>query len=161
MLLRGSAGSSAQPTHPAPTAFKYLPAGVALAVMMLFGHGAVAENAAAPMVGPPEPLSHWAKDYIQHNPYMADGRDSVRAYVVKLGIEHWPKARVILAGEVPALEKKGHQERPDRRGNPRRGRPGVGVLEAVTAVVGAPGDREPVLAALIGRAHMFPGLRRR
>ena len=82
MLLRGSAGSSAQPTHPAPTAFKYLPAGVALAVMMLFGHGAVAENAAEPMVGPPEPPSHWAKDYIQHNPYMADGRDSVRAYAL-------------------------------------------------------------------------------
>lgn len=37
---------------------------------------------------------YWAKDYIQHNPYMTDGRDSVRAYLVKLGIEHWPKARV-------------------------------------------------------------------
>jgi len=151
MLRQGSAASSAQPTPPAPTAFKYLPAGVALAVMMVLGHGAVAENAAAPMAGPPQPPSpvgathvdpssttpmkhggkvnhlflrnstqteknkqlvltayqglfgdhdltvidkYWAKDYIQHNPYMADGRDSVRAYVVKLGIEHWPKARV-------------------------------------------------------------------
>lgn len=37
---------------------------------------------------------YWAKDYIQHNPYMADGRDSVRAYVIKLGIETWPKTRV-------------------------------------------------------------------
>jgi predicted SnoaL-like aldol condensation-catalyzing enzyme len=128
MLPPGSAASSAQPTPPAPTAFKVLPAGVALAVMVLFGHGAAAETAAAP-TKQGEKVNHavlhkstqteknkqlvltayqglfgdhdltvidkyWAKDYVQHNPYMADGRDSVRAYVVKLGIEHWPKARV-------------------------------------------------------------------
>ena len=98
-----------------PSAFKYLPAGVALAVMMVFGHGASAENAAARNGTQAEKNKqlvltayqglfgehdltvidkYWAKDYIQHNPYMADGRDSVRSYVVKLGIEHWPKSRV-------------------------------------------------------------------
>ena len=37
---------------------------------------------------------YWAQDYIQHNPYMTDGRESVKAYVKKLGIENWPKTRV-------------------------------------------------------------------
>lgn len=37
---------------------------------------------------------YWAQDYIQHNPYMADGRESVKTYVTKLGIESWPKTRV-------------------------------------------------------------------
>jgi len=117
MLLQGPADSSARPTTPAPTAFKHLPAGIALAVMTLLGHGAFAEaNHPSPrnstQAEKNEQLvltayqglfgdhdlsvidKYWAKDYIQHNPYMADGRDSVRAYVVKLGIEHWPKARV-------------------------------------------------------------------
>jgi predicted SnoaL-like aldol condensation-catalyzing enzyme len=130
MSLRGSAASSAQPTPRLRAAFKDLPAGVALAVMMLIGHGAVAESAGASVAEPQgekvNHLSHracaqaeknkqlvltayqglfgdhdltvidkyWAKDYIQHNPYMADGRDSVRAYVIKLGIENWPKTRV-------------------------------------------------------------------
>ena len=101
MLLRGSA---------ATTAFKSLPASVALAVMMLLGHGAVAHNSTQAEKNKQLVLTayqglfgdhdltvidkYWAKDYIQHNPYMADGRDSVRAYVVKLGIEHWPKTRV-------------------------------------------------------------------
>jgi len=31
---------------------------------------------------------YWAQDYIQHNPYMTDGRESVKAYVKKLGIEN-------------------------------------------------------------------------
>ena len=43
MLIQGSAASSARPTLPLPSAFKYLPAGVAFAVMMVFGHGASAE----------------------------------------------------------------------------------------------------------------------
>ena len=37
---------------------------------------------------------YWAQDYIQHNPYMSDGRESVKTYVTKLGIENWPKAKV-------------------------------------------------------------------
>ena len=37
---------------------------------------------------------YWAQDYIQHNPYMTDGRESVKAYVKKLGIENWPRTRV-------------------------------------------------------------------
>ena len=117
MLLQGSAASFARPRPPAPTAFKCLPAGVAFAVMMVFGHGASAEanhlslhNSAQAEKNKQLVLTayqglfgdhdltvidkYWAKDYIQHNPYMADGRDSVRSYVVKLGIEHWPKTRV-------------------------------------------------------------------
>lgn len=37
---------------------------------------------------------YWAQDYIQHNPYMSDGRESVKDYVRKLGIENWPKTHV-------------------------------------------------------------------
>ena len=37
---------------------------------------------------------YWAQDYIQHNPYMTDGRESVKTYVTKLGIQSWPKTRV-------------------------------------------------------------------
>jgi len=37
---------------------------------------------------------YWAEDYIQHNPYMSDGRDSIKTYVRKLGIENWPKTQV-------------------------------------------------------------------
>jgi predicted SnoaL-like aldol condensation-catalyzing enzyme len=37
---------------------------------------------------------YWAPDYVQHNPYMTDGRESVKTYVTKLGIESWPKTRV-------------------------------------------------------------------
>lgn len=83
-------------------------AGVALTVMMLLGHSAVAKTqteknkqlvltAYQGLFGDHDLTvidKYWAKDYIQHNPYMADGRESVRAYVIKLGIEHWPKARV-------------------------------------------------------------------
>jgi len=35
-----------------------------------------------------------AQDYIQRNPYMSDGRESVKAYVTRLGIENWPKTKV-------------------------------------------------------------------
>src|SRR3954454_1447187 len=37
---------------------------------------------------------YWAKDYIQHNPYMSDGRDSVKEFVQKMGMQNWPKFRV-------------------------------------------------------------------
>lgn len=37
---------------------------------------------------------YWAESYIQHNPYMSDGRESVKAFVRKLGIENWPKSHV-------------------------------------------------------------------
>jgi predicted SnoaL-like aldol condensation-catalyzing enzyme len=37
---------------------------------------------------------YWVQGYIQHNPYMTDGRESVKTYVTKLGIERWPKTRV-------------------------------------------------------------------
>ena len=37
---------------------------------------------------------YWAEDYIQHNPYMSDGRDSIKTYVRKLGIENWPRTQV-------------------------------------------------------------------
>jgi len=37
---------------------------------------------------------YWATDYIQHNPYMTDGRQSLKDFVHKLGIENWPKTHV-------------------------------------------------------------------
>jgi len=37
---------------------------------------------------------YWAKDYIQHNPYMSDGRDSVKDFVQKMGMQNWPKFKV-------------------------------------------------------------------
>ncbi len=37
---------------------------------------------------------YWAEDYIQHNPYVSDGRDSLKTFVRKLGIENWPKTQV-------------------------------------------------------------------
>ena len=37
---------------------------------------------------------YWAKDYIQHNPYMSDGRDSVKEFVQKMGMQNWPKFKV-------------------------------------------------------------------
>lgn len=37
---------------------------------------------------------YWATNYIQHNPTMTDGRDSVRQLLEKLGITHWPKQKV-------------------------------------------------------------------
>ena len=37
---------------------------------------------------------YWAQDYVQHNPYMSDGRDSIKTYVRQLGIEHWPRTQV-------------------------------------------------------------------
>lgn len=37
---------------------------------------------------------YWAKDYIQHNPYMADGTEAVKRYVEKIGLLQGPKFRV-------------------------------------------------------------------
>lgn len=37
---------------------------------------------------------YWAKDYIQHNPYMADGTEAVKKYVEKIGLLNGPKFKV-------------------------------------------------------------------
>jgi predicted SnoaL-like aldol condensation-catalyzing enzyme len=37
---------------------------------------------------------YWAKDYIQHNPYMADGTEAVKQYVEKIGLLKGPKFKV-------------------------------------------------------------------
>lgn len=37
---------------------------------------------------------YWAKDYIQHNPYMADGAEAVKQYVEKIGLLNGPKFKV-------------------------------------------------------------------
>ena len=37
---------------------------------------------------------YWAKNYIQHNPYMTDGTDAVRQYMEKIGILKGPKFKV-------------------------------------------------------------------
>lgn len=52
---------------------------------------------------------YWAKDYIQHNPTMTDGIDSVRQLLEKMGVAHWPKQkvdfkRVIAEGDLVMLQ---------------------------------------------------------
>jgi len=37
---------------------------------------------------------YWAKDYIQHNPYMNDGTEAVKQYVEKMGLLKGPKSKV-------------------------------------------------------------------
>jgi predicted SnoaL-like aldol condensation-catalyzing enzyme len=37
---------------------------------------------------------YWAQDYIQHNPYMADGTEAVKQYVEKIGLLKGPKFKV-------------------------------------------------------------------
>lgn len=37
---------------------------------------------------------YWAKDYIQHNPYMADGTQAVKQFVEKIGLLKGPKFKV-------------------------------------------------------------------
>lgn len=37
---------------------------------------------------------YWAKDYIQHNPYMADGTEAVKQFVEKIGLLKGPKFKV-------------------------------------------------------------------
>ncbi|WP_245235519.1 nuclear transport factor 2 family protein [Mesorhizobium erdmanii] len=52
---------------------------------------------------------YWAANYIQRNPTMTDGRDSVRQLLEKMGITHWPKQkvefkRVIAEGDLVMTE---------------------------------------------------------
>lgn len=52
---------------------------------------------------------YWATPYIQHNPTMTDGIDSVKQMLEKLGISHWPKQkvdfkRVIAEGDLVMLQ---------------------------------------------------------
>jgi predicted SnoaL-like aldol condensation-catalyzing enzyme len=52
---------------------------------------------------------YWAANYIQHNPTMTDGRDSVRQFLESMGITHWPKQtvdfkRVIAEGDLVMLQ---------------------------------------------------------
>ena len=42
---------------------------------------------------------YWARDYIQHNPYMTDGVDSVKEYVEKLGLLRAPKFKHLVFKE--------------------------------------------------------------
>jgi len=37
---------------------------------------------------------YWAKDYIQHNPYMTDGTEAVKQFVEKIGLLQGPKFKV-------------------------------------------------------------------
>ena len=37
---------------------------------------------------------YWAKDYIQHKPYMADGTEAVKQFVEKIGLLRGPKSKV-------------------------------------------------------------------
>lgn len=52
---------------------------------------------------------YWAENYIQHNPGMTDGRDSVKQLLDTLGVSHWPKQkvdfkRVIAEGDLVMLQ---------------------------------------------------------
>lgn len=52
---------------------------------------------------------YWAENYIQHNPTMTDGRDSVKQMLEKMGIANWPKQtvdfkRVIAEGDLVMLQ---------------------------------------------------------
>jgi predicted SnoaL-like aldol condensation-catalyzing enzyme len=52
---------------------------------------------------------YWAENYIQHNPTMKDGRDSVKQLLESMGITHWPKQkvdfkRVIADGDLVMTE---------------------------------------------------------
>lgn len=52
---------------------------------------------------------YWATSYIQHNPTMTDGIDSVKQMLENLGISHWPKQkvdfkRVIAEGDLVVLQ---------------------------------------------------------
>ena len=52
---------------------------------------------------------YWATPYIQHNPTMNDGIDSVKQMLENMGISHWPKQkvefkRVIAEGDLVMLQ---------------------------------------------------------
>jgi predicted SnoaL-like aldol condensation-catalyzing enzyme len=62
---------------------------------------------------------YWAATYIQHNPYITDGTDSVKQYVQKLGLLNAPKSkveflRVAAEGDLVFLQTR----QPAMRGNP-------------------------------------------
>ncbi len=48
---------------------------------------------------------YWAANYIQHNPTMTDGRDSVHQLLEKMGITHWPKEIYKIARLCNYLQK--------------------------------------------------------
>ncbi|AEH86872.1 protein of unknown function DUF1486 [Mesorhizobium opportunistum WSM2075] len=52
---------------------------------------------------------YWADKYIQHNPTMTDGRDSVKKLLESMGVANWPKQkvdfkRVIAEGDLVMTE---------------------------------------------------------
>lgn len=52
---------------------------------------------------------YWADEYIQHNPYIGDGREAVKTFLEGLGILNWPKQqvkfeRVIAQGDLVMLQ---------------------------------------------------------
>lgn len=54
---------------------------------------------------------YWAKDYVQHNPYMADGTEAVKQYIEKLGLLNAPKfkvefLRVAAEGDIVFLQTR-------------------------------------------------------
>jgi predicted SnoaL-like aldol condensation-catalyzing enzyme len=62
---------------------------------------------------------YWSKDYIQHNPYMGDGTESVKQYMEKIGILNAPKSkleflRVAAEGDLVFV----HTRQPKTPGSP-------------------------------------------
>lgn len=54
---------------------------------------------------------YWAKDYIQHNPYMGDGTEAVKQFVEKIGLLKGPKSkveflRVAAAGDLVFVQTR-------------------------------------------------------
>jgi predicted SnoaL-like aldol condensation-catalyzing enzyme len=54
---------------------------------------------------------YWAKDYVQHNPYMVDGTEAVKQFVEKIGLFNAPKfkvefLRVASEGDLVFLETR-------------------------------------------------------
>ncbi|WP_423066114.1 nuclear transport factor 2 family protein [Devosia sp. CN2-171] len=52
---------------------------------------------------------YWADEYIQHNPYIGDGREAVKTFLEGLGILSWPKQqvrfeRVIAEGDLVMVQ---------------------------------------------------------
>ena len=52
---------------------------------------------------------YWADAYIQHNPYIGDGREAVKTFLLGLGIDSWPTQqvkfeRVIAEGDLVMLQ---------------------------------------------------------
>lgn len=52
---------------------------------------------------------YWADVYIQHNPYVGDGREAVKTFLQGLGIDSWPTQqvkfeRVIAEGDLVMVQ---------------------------------------------------------